>query len=129
MRRPDGCTCGRGPADGSHLPGCPVVPFQRPDAEAPAPISSETGAVSAVADHSSGGSVPSAPVGVASPPDIHPTVEAAGAADAVYGSLADQLALVGLVEHIRDLHRELGDLPDGDCPFVRAVLRQRRTAA
>lgn len=30
--RPDGCTCGtRGPADGSHLPGCPVMPFRRPD--------------------------------------------------------------------------------------------------
>lgn len=56
----------------------------RSDAEAPAPISGETGAVSAIADHSSGESVPSTPGGVARPPDIHPTVEAAGAAGAVY---------------------------------------------
>ena len=96
------------------------------DAEAPAPISSETGAVSAIADHSSGESVPSAPGGVASPPDIDPAVEADGAADAVYRALAD-LAIIGLVEHIEDLHRELGDLrPDGLCPFVRAVWKRRR---
>lgn len=37
--RPDGCTCGtRGPADGSHLPGCPVVPFQRPEPGRPEPF-------------------------------------------------------------------------------------------
>jgi hypothetical protein len=94
------------------------------DAEAPAPISSETGAVSAIADHSSGESVPSTPDGATSPPDIHPTVEAAGAADAVYRALSD-LAVIGLVEHIRDLHRELGDLKDAECPFVSAVFRRR----
>ncbi len=51
-----------------------------PARKAPAPISSETGAVSAIADHSSGESVPSTPDGAARPPDIHPTVEADGAA-------------------------------------------------
>lgn len=37
--RPDGCTCGtRGPDDGSHLPGCPVVPFRRPEPAGPEPF-------------------------------------------------------------------------------------------
>lgn len=64
-------------AERCHTDVCPHV-------QAPAPISSETGAVSAIADHSSGESVPSTPDGATRPPDIHPTVEAVGAADAVY---------------------------------------------
>ena len=36
--RQDGCTCGvsTAPPDGSHLPGCPVVPMVRPE-PAPSP--------------------------------------------------------------------------------------------
>jgi hypothetical protein len=55
---------------------------------------------------------------------VYPTVKAAGAADAVYRALSD-LAVIGLVEHIRDLHRELGDLKGEECPFVSAVFRRR----
>jgi hypothetical protein len=38
--------------------------------------------------------------------------------------LAD-VAVIGLVEHIADLHREIGDLGDQECPFVSAFTRKR----
>lgn len=38
-----------------------------------------------------------------------------------------RLALVGLTEHIADLHRALGDLlPGSECPFVRAAENGRK---
>jgi hypothetical protein len=40
-------------------------------------------------------------------------------------NLSVNLALVGLTQHIDDLHRALGDLKDGPCPFVRAVTYQK----
>ena len=85
MSRPDGCTCGMSnvPNDGSHLPGCPVVPIRAPILPPPMPAPRR---------------------------------------------LLDSLALIGLVEHIEHLHRELGDLgPKTECPFVRA-LREHRTS-
>jgi hypothetical protein len=114
MRRPDGCTCGNAQGAG-HMFGCPVETFDMHEAEAPPPVDPEDGAVSASADHSS--TDPQAePAGIS---PIDTTVEAAAAAVPFYRDLA----MAGLIEHIADLHRELGDIPGSECPFVRAAVR------
>lgn len=60
----------------------------------------------------------------------NPALEGAG--DAVPSYLADltsDVAVIALIEHIADLHREIGDIKrPAECPFIRVVLHHHPRA-